>query len=379
MKWMFTVLALMVLTAACASSDVGDSATLPPPSSVTAPDTTEQTSSTRPGSVPSTSTSTAPTDDPVVRWGFTGFPATLDDEGIGDAFTFVATEGNLVAHHFDDGIPYGRGDGIPAELEAELSARRAFNDANPHLAVYVATAITNQTRDGVPTEWREAAPPEGLSSFSDPEVRNGVLAWVNLLAETFEPRWLNVAVEIDMYSVSRPDDYDNLVSLHRELYATIKARYPDTTVFASFQMELGDRERVAELADALDLIGISTYPYIDGGRIPPEDFIDDLAILGLPMAIAETGYPAADMPTIAGPRGFTPTEQVEYVDWLGRRAKDPGLEFVVWFLPSDITKVIESTPGDVAERARLFEFLGLRDADGGNRPALDVWRTLVSP
>ncbi len=87
--------------------------------------------------------------------------------------------------------------------------------------MYVATAITNQTRDGIPTEWRRAAPPAGLSSFSDPEVRNGVLAWVALLAETFEPRWLNVAVEIDMYSVSRPDDYHNLASLYRELYATI--------------------------------------------------------------------------------------------------------------------------------------------------------------
>ena len=354
MNWKFAVLVLMFVIPACASGDVAESPT---------------------------STSTASTDDPVVRWGFTGFPATLDDEGIGDAFTFVATEGNLVAHHFDDGIPYGisGGEGIPAELAAELSGRPAFNDANPHLAVYVATAITNQTRDGVPTEWRQTAPPEGLSSFFDPEVRNGVLAWVDLLAATFEPRWLNVAVEIDMYSVSEPDDYDNLVSLYRELCATIKERYPETTVFASFQMELGDRERIAELVDALDLIGISTYPYIDGGGIPPEDFIDDLATLGLPMAIVETGYPANDMPTIAGPREFTPTDQVEYVEWLGRRAQNPGLEFVVWFLPSDITKVIEATQGEVAERARLFEFLGLRDADGTNRPALDVWRTLASP
>lgn len=245
--------------------------------------------------------------------------------------------------------------------------------------MYVAAAITNQTRDGIPTEWREAAPPAGLSSFSDPEVRNGVLAWVVLLADTFEPRWLNVAVEIDVYSVSRPDDYHNLASLYRELYATIKERHPDTMVFASFQMELGDRTRVAELADALDLIGISTYPYIDGGGIPADDFIDDLATLGLPIAIAETGYPAADMPTILGLQEFTPTDQVAYVEWLGRRAHEPGLEFVVWFLPFDITKVIESTPEEVAERARLFEFLGLRDADGTPRPALDVWRTLASP
>jgi hypothetical protein len=377
MNGRFVMAALMLVAAACVSNDGAESSTLPPPSTTLV--AVEQTPSTRPGFVPSTSA--APADDPAVRWGFTAFPATLDDEGIGDAFTFVATEGNLIAHHFDDGIPYGitRGDGIPAELDTELSARRAFDDANPHLAVYVATAITNQTRDGIPTEWRGAAPPAGLSSFSDPEVRNGVLAWVALLAETFEPRWLNVAVEIDMYSVSRPDDFHNLASLYREMYATIKGRYPDMMVFASFQMELGDRTRVAELADALDLIGISTYPYIDGGGIPPDDFIDDLTTLGLPMAIAETGYPAADMPTIRGPREFTPMDQVEYVEWLGRRAQDPGLEFVVWFLPSDITEVIESTRGEVAERARLFEFLGLREADGATRPALDVWRTLASP
>ena len=373
----FVIVVLMLVAAACASSDGAESSTLPPPSTTLV--AVEQTPSTRPGFVPSTST--APADDPDVRWGFTAFPATLDDEGIGSAFTFVAAEGSLVAHHFDDGILYGitRGDGIPTEFETELSARRAFDDANPHLAVYVATAITNQTRDGIPTEWREATPPTGLSSFSDPEVRNSVMAWVVLLADAFEPRWLNVAVEIDMYSVSRPDDYHNLASLYQELYATIQERHPDTMVFASFQMELGDRTRVAELADTLDLIGISTYPHIDGGGIPADDFIDDLTSFGLPIAVVETGYPAADMPTIRGPRKFTPTDQAAYVEWLGRRAQDPGLEFVVWFVPSDITKVIESTPGEVAERAQLFEFLGLRQADGATRPALDVWRALAAP
>lgn len=136
--------------------------------------------------------------------------------------------------------------------------------------------------------------------------------------------------------------------------------------------------RVAELADALDLIGISSYPHIKGGGIPPDDFIEDLTAFGLPLAIAYAGYPAADMPTIKGPREFTPMDQVKYVEWLGRRAQDPGLELVVWFFPSDIIEVIESTRGEVAERARLFEFLGLREAGGATRPALDVWRTLAS-
>jgi hypothetical protein len=59
MNGRFAIAAVMLVAAACASNDVAKSSTLPPPSTTLV--AIEQTPSTHPGFVPSTSA--APTDD----------------------------------------------------------------------------------------------------------------------------------------------------------------------------------------------------------------------------------------------------------------------------------------------------------------------------
>lgn len=333
------------------------------------------------------STSTAPVSGertPTTRWGFVPFPAGPNEQSVGDAFRFVAAEGDLVAFHFDDGIPWEgllADSDLPPALVGEMASLKAFAAQNPQLGVYVATAITDQTRSGIPGSWRAGGPPASVAgrSFDDPEVREGIRRWVRYLADEFEPDWFNLAVEINMYEVAQPTDYPNLVSLYRELYEEIKAAHPKTVVFASFQMELGDPRAAADLVDTLDIIGISTYPYVTGNGFPAEEYFDSIADLGLPLAVAETGYPAAALPTLAGRQTFSPSDQADYVEWLGRRAETPGLVFVAWFFPTDITAWIDALPPSEQDVPRLFESLGMRTADGTARPALDVWRRLVSP
>ncbi|MFV1970165.1 MAG: hypothetical protein ACC683_04065 [Acidimicrobiia bacterium] len=369
MNLKFVIVAMAVVTAGCAGADgvpssAADSTTAAVPASTTTSVSGEVTPST--------------------RWGFVPFPAGADAQSIGEVFQFVATEGDLVAFHFDDGIPWdgllGESD-MPVELVEEMAALRAFTLENPQLGVYVATAITNLKRDAIPGSWRAGDPPPDIAgrSFDDPGVREGIRRWVRYLAEQLEPQWFNLAVEINMYEATQPADYPNLVSLYRELYEEIKAAYPDTVVFASFQMELGDRLAAREMIDTLDIIGVSTYPYVNGDGLPPEDYLDPVADLGLPLAIAETGYPAAPLPTLGGERTFSPSDQAEYVEWLGRRAVLPGFEFVTWFFPTDITRLIDALPAAEQEVPRVFEFLGLREADGTPRPSLEVWQGLASP
>jgi len=348
---------------------------------------TASSSTAAPSTIAMTSTSTAPISGertPPTHWGFVPFPAGPNQQSVGDAFRFVATEGDLVAFHFDDGIPWEgllAGTELPPAFVGEMASRKAFAAKNPQLAVYVATAITNQTRNAIPGSWRAGGPPPSVAgrSFADPKVREGIRRWARYLADEFEPDWLNLAVEINMYEATEPADYPNLVSLYRELYEEIKAAHPDTVVFASFQMELGDPGAAEDLVDALDIVGISTYPYLTGDGFPPEDYFDSVADLGLPLAVAETGYPAAALPTLAGKQTFSPSDQAAYVEWLGRRAVSPGLIFVTWFFPTDITAWIDPLPAAEQDVPRLFEFLGMRTADGTARPALDVWRRLASP
>jgi len=371
-------LALVLVLGACATDQATTSPTL-----AATPEADPGVSVGTVETSPQATLSTGSKEATGTRWGFVPFPASPDGESVADVFEFVATEGDLIAIHSDDGIPWqgliGDGD-LPTALVDEMAALRAFADSNPQLGVYVATAITDQDRSGIPGTWRAGGPPPELAgrTFDDPEVRQGIKAWVKFLAERLEPDYFNLAVEMNMYATARPEDYPNLVSLYRELYAEMKADYPDTVFFASFQMELADPGAAADLVDSLDLIGISSYPYINGGGIPAGDYFDAMADLGLPVAIAETGFPAAPMPTLGGDRTYSPEDQAAYVEWLGQRASSLDLQFVTWFFPSDITGMIDPLPSEAQAPARLFEFLGLRTADGTPRPALDVWRSLVS-
>ncbi|GBD83686.1 hypothetical protein BMS3Abin02_00066 [bacterium BMS3Abin02] len=363
------IVAVALVVGGCAGTDTAPSSTAPP--STIAISSTSSTSAS--------GEQTSPT-----RWGFVPFPAGPNQQSVGEAFRFVAAEGDLVAFHFDDGIPWEgllADSDLPPAFVGEMASLKAFSAENPQLAVYVATAITNQTRNAIAGSWRAGDPPLSVAgrSFADPKVREGIRRWVRYLADEFEPNWFNLAVEINMYETTRPEDYPNLVSLYRELYEEVKAAHPDTVVFASFQMELGDPGAAGDLVDALDIVGISTYPYLTGDGFPPEDYLDSVADLGLPLAVAETGYPAAALPTLAGKQTFSPSDQAAYVEWLGRRAASPGLVFVTWFFPTDITAWIDPLPAAEQDVPRLFEFLGMRTADGTARPALEVWRRLASP
>jgi hypothetical protein len=327
---------------------------------------------------PTTMTNPAPSSTvarPGTLWGFTPFPAAPDEEAVSAALDFVAEEGDLVAHHFDGSIPwsYLRGEEpLPLSLSAELEGRAAFDDAHPELTVYVATALTNLDRTGIPTDTGAASIPEVADSFADPGVRQALNDWVDLLVDTFEPTYLNVGVEIDMYAANRPDDWENLLSLYKEIYDRVKQAHPEMVVFASLQAELGDPAVFDQVMASSDVVGISTYPYLLSDAVPDADYLDRFTTAGLPIAITETGFPAAD---VASPRGTVvadPETQEEYVAWLGDRAVTPGLDFVVWFLPFDIDAFLgdPSTP----DSALAFSHLGLTDGDGEARPSLARWR-----
>lgn len=294
---------------------------------------------------------------------------------MGAAFDFVAGEGNLVAHHFDGSIPWSHlleGTPLPSELSAELGGRSGFDAAHPDLTVYVATALTNPDRTGIPSGPDGEPPPNGADSFADADVRRALEGWVDLLVDTFEPTYLNAAVEIDMYAANRPDDWENLRSLYEQIYRHVKTTHPEIVVFASFQAELGDLGAFDEVTSSSDMVGVSTYPYLIADGVPEDDYLDRFTTAGLPLAIAETGFPASEVMSPRGTVAGDAATQSEYVKWLGDRASAPGLEFVVWFLPFDIDAFLEdpATP----DSAAAFAHLGLVGEDGELRPSLEQWR-----
>lgn len=322
-----------------------------------------------------TATEAGPVGETETLWGFTPFPSAPTDEAVGASFEFVAEEGDLVAHHFDGTIPWShllRGEPLPDDLSAELTGRAAFDDAHPELTVYVATALTNLERTGIPGPTPGEVMPDVADSFADPEVRRALSGWVDLLVDRFDPTYLNVGVEIDMYAANRRDDWESLLSLYEEIYQHVKETNEDIVVFASFQAELGEPSVLEPVAASSDLVGVSTYPYFAADGVPGEDYLDRYAAIGLPVVLAETGFPAAEVMSPRGPVTSDLETQANYVAWLGRMSAEHDLGFVVWFLPFDIDAFV-GRPG-VSDSVKAFSHLGLVDRAGNSRPSLDQWR-----
>ncbi|MEW5870323.1 MAG: hypothetical protein AB1894_13695 [Chloroflexota bacterium] len=79
---------------------------------------------------------------------------------------------------------------------------------------------------GLPSGWEP--------SFGNPQVRAAFSNFALRIARQFHPRYIGLASEINTYIDAHPEDFQNYLSLYREVYAQIKAEVPDAQVFVTF-------------------------------------------------------------------------------------------------------------------------------------------------
>ena len=238
---------------------------------------------------------------------------------------------------------------------------------------------------GLPSGWE--------ASFANPQVRAAFTNYTLWAVRTFHPHYLGLASEINTYMDTYPEDADNFLSLYREVYALIKAEAPETQVFVTFQWEDMNNmfegaaegrqklqpnwDRIEAFEPNLDLWVISSYPYFvfPGASFPADYYSRILARTSKRVAVAEGGYSSRD---IGGVKA-TPEDQVAYLtaihDQLGSR-----LAFWVYLLLNDFD--MESYAKALKDQGvsetdlntlSMFQSLGLREADGTPKPALEVW------
>lgn len=150
---------------------------------------------------------------------------------------------------------------------------------------------------------------------------------------------------------------------------------PGTKVFPGFQLErlrglkggvFGDEPSAGnwDLVDGFpgaDAIGFTTYPglvFTDPEEIPPEYYSEIFDYVSKPIVFTEVGWQAGGE---LGDWSGTPRAQASYVaDWLPEMAD--MAEVTIWSFLWDQ----ETAP-------QAFATMGLIDADGTARPALEVW------
>ncbi|HEV3456453.1 MAG TPA: hypothetical protein VHG32_07820 [Thermoanaerobaculia bacterium] len=253
-------------------------------------------------------------------------------------------------------------------------------------------------------------------------IRPGYRRYVTAMIDRFQPRFVALSIEVNLYAMNCPAAWPAMKRLINETYDMVKARYRSLPAFQTFQVDalwqardqsnpcFGFRRdclhsNFAPLADLkTDLFAISSYPidtYLHNGRQLPDDYLTALAKLsGKPLAVAETGYQAATFSGVAGGACFPglPSSPADQAWWMGRLLADAErarMPFVVWWADEDLMPETALEPCDCQDGSvwcqlmqildqpgrdslRFFGTMGLRAFDGTPRPALDLWTAAVA-
>ncbi len=233
------------------------------------------------------------------------------------------------------------------------------------------------------------------ADFGTPALRQAYQNYAVRVAKTFHPRYLGLASEINTYADAHPDDFLQFVDLYKQTYAAIKAESPDTQVFVTFQWEDLNNlsimsegkpayeinwEEVEAFEPELDLWAISSYPFVafdDAGQIPSDYYAPLLRRTDKPLAVAEGGWPSADVAPFHG----STDDQIGYLQaidaQLGRQ-----LTFWIYLVLQDFNveayrPFLEAQGmGSQVDTLGWFQSVGLRTYDGQPKPALAVWDSI---
>ncbi len=242
--------------------------------------------------------------------------------------------------------------------------------------IFVVDALNGLDRrafQGVPAAW-------GPPSFADPRIRRAFKNFAVRIARTYRPRYLGLGSEVNTYMTAHPEDAPHLVSLYLETYAAVKRASPATRVFTTFQWDElraapggPDWSLIEAFEPRLDLWVISSYPCLWlGGRAPGAGYYAPLARrTDRPLALGEGGCASRG----SGRRPGSDQNQIAYLNAVADQL-GPRLAFWIYLLYNDLDleayrKAIGSDRD--LQTLGMFTRMGLTDADGRPKPALQTW------
>jgi hypothetical protein len=297
---------------------------------------------------------------------------------------YVVSHGDMLAFHFDNlpiGLPWEAlaAGNVTTELEDYFQPFVALAASVPvGTRLYVAISPLDQGRVTIAPGSGGASFPAslGAAEFDNPNVEAGYLRFCQFIVETFDPDYLAILVEGNIYQLQGDAQFQNLNDLYNTVYDVLKADKPELQILSTFQVEfmhgLDQFNLLAGFADRLDLIGLSMYPSLGGGFEPAEipanwvsRFADEVSS---PIIVSETGYgsePFVNVPLNIDAPGSESLQQA-YLNWLFEEAMEQNVRLVVWFFPTDLS-------GTLAVLAPEFSTLGLTRADLTSKPAEAVW------
>ena len=259
--------------------------------------------------------------------------------------------------------------------------------------------------------------------------RQAYLRYASWMTDRFAPRWLNLAIEVNLFFEHCPAAAAGLIDVANAAYDAAKARDPSLSVFPSIQIDHLYGYDPASCTDAAqrdacfdrnyaqiaplhrDRFAMSSYPIPLGGMsvatLPPDWFSRGAARAGEPMLIAETGTIATSL--VVKPRDaacltvFTNTE-ADVTAYLARVLADARalrMDLATWWSDRDLVvpelmtacpctfdttwcAVLDAFRGPATTAGpdtqllgelslKAFGTMGLRTYDGQKKPHYALW------
>lgn len=331
------------------------------------------------------------------KMGFTPWPfdATLD--ALNTTYTLIQENGDIVAQHLTEGVPWEEAfnkTAYPAHLNREIDGR--VSQTLKSQTVYLAIDSLSILRETMVGNWGESGqeartPPWDTRSFADPEVITAFSNFSLDMIARFEPDYFNYATEANELFNRNPEAFDDFVVFARGVYSNIKQQYPDLPVMISIALKSpgsaemqGFVQQFARIADYVDVVGVSAYPYAfyssaDGSSpdVLPADWLSQIRSIApnKPVAITETGWVAQDLvlPRFGINVRSDDATQRNYIERMLNEAENLNAGFVIWFTAVDYNALWNGILGRY-DLAAIWRDTGLYDETMRPRPALDTWQ-----
>jgi hypothetical protein len=334
--------------------------------------------------------------------GFTPFPAENSQAGVDTAYQIIDQHADIVAQHFDDGIPWpemlsqASFAALPAAVQADWNFRKSHSKTDKK--IYLAITPIAISRDQL-APYKGEQPdipltaigePWASASFDHADVIQAYKNYAQTAIEFFDPDFLCIGIEVNLLSLNTPEKWQSYVNLNRQTYLYLHDKYPSLPIFVSvFANDYypgiteadhqQQKSQFNDIAPYTDYLALSVYPYISGlltDNVPTDYFKVMDEISDKPIAIAESGYMAEPISIHFGENQVinyqgSEQKQLDWIRFLLQQAQQRDFRFVINFINKDYDVLCQQL--NCADILRLWEDTGLVDENDRPRMALSVW------
>jgi hypothetical protein len=344
-------------------------------------------------------------DTPKTRSYYMGFTPWLYEASLAaqdDVYDFINDNGDIVAHHFQQGIPWslasslGNYNTYPTNIRDEVSTR--LNKTASGKLVYLAIDSLNSSRNALTDEWnvtgsnQARTSPWDTRSFDDPNVISSYTNFAIELITRFDPIYFNYAPEISDLMISSPAEFNKFKVFSQAVYNALKSTFPNLKLMVSIALKTpGGSEMLTatngfdEIKNYADIVGISTYGYAfyshgnkgDPLNLPSNWLSQITSIAPLKeYAIVETGWVAEDLsiPTASLNIFSNETKQDNYLKVMFEEANKINAKTILWFSSYDYDTLWANTLGS-DDISKLWKDSGLIDENFVERKSVQTWKS----